>query len=400
MNRLSQLISYIAPGAPATRRPAEGNEPFLRPEIGFTPAWYRQHLGIRFGERFHTDPAYRRECVLKMRAELKQRFPGTRIGGIDRPDAPLDLLTGTYGACTVAAIYGVPIVYADDNWPNCEHKYLTDAELARLEPPDLDRNPHFTQLMEQVEWIAAREGPVQGFINWQGVLNNAQRLRGQQLFVDVLEQPEAARHLFACVGATMRQGLQRLHQRQRTSGVDTRFVTVSNCLVNMVSPKVYRELLLPWDQKLAAIYGCVGVHNCAWSATPYLEAYAQVPGVAYVDMGIKSDLARARRLFPAARRAVMYTPMDAANKALPEIEADFQIIAREYGPCDIVVADLEAGTPDTRVMDLLSVCARLCQTAVARGGACAGRDRLKPIHAGPHPGPVGGFPLADSPGAA
>ena len=56
MSGVPQLVSYIAPGAPATRRPAEGNEPFLRPEIGFTPAWYRQHLDIDFGERFHTRP--------------------------------------------------------------------------------------------------------------------------------------------------------------------------------------------------------------------------------------------------------------------------------------------------------------------------------------------------------
>jgi hypothetical protein len=350
-----QLISYIAPGAPATRRPAAGNEPFLRPEIGFTPAWYRQHCDIDFGERFHTDPAYRRECVVKMRAELKRRFPGTRIGGIDRPDAPLDLLTGTYGAATVAAIYGVPIVYAENNWPNCAHNYLTDEQLARLEPPDLDRNPHFTQLMAQVEWIAGHEGRVEGYINWQGVLNNAQRLRGQQLLMDMLEEPGKARHLFACVCETMIQGLRRLHERQRASGVDMRFVTVSNCLVNMVSPKVYRELLLPFDQKLASVYGSIGIHNCAWSASPYLEAYAQVPGVGYLDMGIKSDLARAKALFPDARRAVMYTPMDAANKTLPEIEADFERMAREYAPCDVVIADLEAGTPDTRVLELVEL---------------------------------------------
>lgn len=356
MNGTDQLVSYIAPGAPATRRPAEANEPFLRPEIGFTPAWYQQHLDINFGKRFHTDPAYRRECVVKMRSELKRRFSGTQIGGIDRPDAPLDLLTGTYGVCTVAAIYGVPIVYADNNWPNCGHDYLTDEQLARLEPPDLDRNPHFAQLMEQVEWIAAREGRVEGFINWQGVLNNAQRLRGEQLLIHVLEEPGKAQHLFACVCETMIQGLRRLHERQRASGVDVRFVTVSNCLVNLVSPKVYRELLLPFDQKLAAVYGCIGIHNCAWSATPYLEAYAQVPDIGYIDMGIKSALARAKALFPAARRAVMHTPMDAANKTLPEIEADFERLAREYAPCDVVIADLEAGTPDARVAELVELC--------------------------------------------
>ena len=356
VNSSAQLISYIAPGAPATRRPAEGKEPFARPEIGFTPAWYRQHLDINFGERFHTDPAYRCDCVVKMRAELKRRFPDTRIGGIDRPDAPLDLLTGTYGACTVAAIYGVPIVYAENNWPNCAHANLTDEQLVRLEPPDLERNPHFAQLMEQVEWVAAHEGRVEGFINWQGVLNNAQRLRGEQLLMDMLEEPGKARHLFACVCETMIQGLRRLHERQRASGVDVRFVTASNCLVNLVSPKVYRDLLLPFDQKLAAVYGSIGIHNCAWNATPYLEAYAQVPGVGYIDMGIKSDLARAKALFPDARRAVMYTPMDAVNKSLPEIEADFERMAAEFAPCDVVIADLDTGTPDARVVELIELC--------------------------------------------
>jgi len=358
MSDVSQLISYIVPAAPATRRPAEGNEAFLRPEIGFTPAWYRQHLDINFGERYHTDPAYRCDCVVKMRAELKRRFPGTRIGGIDRPDAPLDLLTGTYGACMVAAIYGVPIVYAENNWPNCAHAYLTDQQLARLEPPDLDRNPHFAQLMEQVGWIAAHEGRVEGFVNWQGVLNNAQRLRGEQLLMDVLEAPGKARHLFACVCETMIQSIRRLHERQRASGVNVRFVTASNCLVNLVSPKVYRDLLLPLDQKLAAVYGSIGIHNCAWNATPYLEAYTEVPGVGYIDMGIKSDLARAKALFPTARRAVMYTPMDAVNKSLSEIEADFERMAREYAPCDVVIADLDAGTPDARVVELVELGAR------------------------------------------
>jgi hypothetical protein len=92
------LISYIAPAAPATRRPATGDEPFLRPEIGFTPAWYRQHLEIDFGERFHTDVKYRREAVVGMRELLRNNFAGRRIGGAELHDTPLDLLTGVFGA--------------------------------------------------------------------------------------------------------------------------------------------------------------------------------------------------------------------------------------------------------------------------------------------------------------
>jgi hypothetical protein len=76
-------------------------------------------------------------------------------------------------------------------------------------------------------------------------------------------------------------------------------------------------------------------------------------------MGLKSDLARAKAVFLETRRAVMYTPMDAANKTFPEIEADFRRIAREYAPCDVVLADLEAGTPDARVRELIELCTRL-----------------------------------------
>jgi hypothetical protein len=290
-----------------------------------------------------------------MRNELARRFPGTGIGGIDRA-APLDLLTGAYGACGVAAIYGIPILYAPDNWPNCAHRYLSESEVDALRPPDLDRNPFFQDLMRQVYWLAAHEGRVEGFLNWQGVLNNAYRLRGEQLFCDMLETPDRARHLFDCVCATMRDAARRLHARQRATGAVVDFFTVSNCLVNMISPVQYRDLLLPLDRQIAADFGCLGIHNCAWTADPYLEHYAEVPHLAYIDMGIDSDLPRARALFPHARRAIMYTPMDLANKSLTAIRSDVERIARDYAPCDLVLADIEAGTPDERVRGLLELC--------------------------------------------
>jgi hypothetical protein len=352
------LISYIAPAAPATRRRATGALPFLRPEVGFTPGWYREKLGVDFDERWHTDVGYRRDSLLDMRAELRRRFPGSGIGGTDRPEDSLDLLTGVFGTCSVAAVYGVPIVYARDRWPDCEHRFLSDREADRLEPPDLDASPFFRCLMTQVEEIAAR-GPVEGYINWQGVLNNAHRLRGEQLFYDMADRPERARHLFDCVCATMIEAARRLHSRQSASGVAVNFFTASNCLVNLVSPAQYAGLLLPYDRRLAETFGALGVHNCAWAADPYFEHYAALPDLQYIDMGLGSDLRRAREVFPRARRALMYTPMDLANKTVAAIHADVERIARDYAPCDLVVADIEAGTPDERVRTMLEVCAEL-----------------------------------------
>jgi hypothetical protein len=291
-----------------------------------------------------------------MRELLRNKFADTRIGRVD--SLPLDLLTGVFGASSVAAIYGIPIIYATDNWPNCEPQYLTDEQIDGLEPPDLDANPHFQAIMDQVDWIAASEGKVIGYVNWQGVLNNAQRLRGQQLFLDLLDAPARAKRLFECVCQTMIDGARRLHTRQSKTGFDVGFFTVSNCLVNMISSQQYEQLLLPFDQRIAEVFGCIGIHNCAWSATPYLDAYALVPHVAYIDMGLDSDLRRARELFPAARRALMYAPMHLANKPMREIEADLQRIASEYGPCDLVIADVDVDVPDERVHAVIDQCRR------------------------------------------
>ncbi len=67
----------------------------------------------------------------------------------------------------------------------------------------------------------------------------------------------------------------------------------------------------------------------------------------------------ARRMFPDARRALMYKPTDLANKSRKSIRADIEIMARDYGPCDIVLADIEAGTPDQRILEFLKMCSEI-----------------------------------------
>jgi uroporphyrinogen-III decarboxylase len=352
---MQQLISYIALGAPATRRPATGKLPYLRPEIGFTPNWYHQSLGIDFCEKWHTNPAYRKQSLAEMRQEIDSRFPGNQIGK-NGEDKTTDLLTGLFGACSIAAIYGIPIRYESDQWPVTEHVHISDEEMVNLRPPELSVNPFFQKIMEQVDWIARNEGKVYGFMNWQGVLNNAQRIRGQELFMDFYMNPEGVKNLLNCVCTTMIDAAKILQQKQRESGVEFTFFTVSNCLVNMLSPELYAEFVLPFDRKIAESFDTIGIHNCAWSATPYLGDYAKVPKVGYIDMGMDSDLEKAKSLFPETRRAIMYTPMDVANKTLEQIRNDMEFITEKYGPCDIVFADIEFGTPDEKVMELIKIC--------------------------------------------
>lgn len=354
-----QLRYYIACGAPPTRARADGREAFLRPEVGFTPRWYRQHCGLDFGEQWHTDPDLRLLGWHRMRAELRRRFPGCNVGECEEETAP-DLLTGTYGACVVSSIYGQGIQFWEDNWPcPTSSRQLSDEEADVLEPPDLTRNAFFSGLLKQMDRIEQLTGTVRGFFNWQGVLNTAFRLRGESIFTDLIEKPERARRVFACITTTMIEGYHLVQARQRAAGVDYTFGTTANCVVNMVSGKHYEEFLLPFDLELRGAFPDFGIHNCAWKVDPYLQAYAQVPSLGYLDLGLRSNLAEVKRLFPHARRNLIYTPMDLVNKTEDQIRGDFERIARELGPCDVGLPDLDAGVPDERILFAVRLCEEL-----------------------------------------
>ena len=70
-----------------------------------------------------------------------------------------------------------------------------------------------------------------------------------------------------------------------------------------------------------------------------------------------SEMKQAKEMFPDARRAVMYSPVALHDAPLEAIRMDMEQIYLELAPCDIVMADIQAITPDSRVNELLEICA-------------------------------------------
>jgi len=359
----NQLRYYIALSAPPTRAPLRGDEPFMRAEAGFNPSWFHRHCGINFSRRWHEDVHYRLECFEPMRTEILRRFGGRNIGGVNDAGPP-DLITGLYGSAVVPAMFGQSIRYFEDKWPAPHGRPLTDEQADSLRPVDLNNNAFFRGILEQIDTIEKLTGKADGFLNWQGVLNTAFRLRGEAIFTDLVYCPERAEHVFSCVAATMIDGIKRLHRRQKSAGSDYKFATISNCVVNMISPLHYRRFLLPFDLEIRSQFEDFGIHNCAWVVDPYMDAYATVTDLGYIDMGITSDLARARRLFGGARRTVLYTSMDLANKSRQQIRADFERIASDLAPCDVGLPDIEMDVPDERVTLAMDLCEQLSRNKV------------------------------------
>ena len=358
-----RLRNHIPIGAPARREPFVGDEPDLRVSLGFTPSWFNKRLGIDFAEQWHSDPVYRYEALLKMKQELHRTFPMIPYfqvkmeDGIERTCATI---SGVHGIVLIPMLYGIEPLYRVDRWPDAKGGTRVEkAQLEHLEPFDLQTHPVMAQLFEQMDTIEERWGQIQGYLNYQGVLNVAMKVRGSEIFLDIYDDPDFAHFFFDHIARTIEAVSKLVQERQRRSGFYVNQLSMSNCVVNMISPQQYEDFILPHDLRLSKEYERFGIHTCNWDVTPYIDALRKIEKMGYLDSGMMADMRKAKAMFPKARRAVLYSPAKLQESPVEEIKRDMEKIYEELSPCDVVVADVQATTPHSRVNEFLQICRTL-----------------------------------------
>ena len=354
-----KLRNHIPIAAPARREPADGYENPLRVSLGFEPAWFTRRCGVDFSERWHRDPEYRFSTIKSMKAELLRFFP---TAGLWNPDTEKNLATisGVYGAYPVAHAFGIPLIYTPDRWPvlKPDHR-LSVPDIEKLNPERVLNSSVLEEIQNQMDIIERRWGIIHGYLNWQGVLNNAFIIRGEEVFLDMFDKPDLVRHFFSVITEVMIGFAKLVQKRQRSSGFTVDQFSVGNCVMNMISPDQYAEFVRPFDRKIAESFERFGVHTCNWDVTPYIDVLADLPKLGYLDMGIESDMRKVREAFPDTYRAVLYSPVRLQDERIDKIRDDMVKIYRELGPCDLVMADIQHTTPDERVRELLNICAEI-----------------------------------------
>ncbi len=351
------LRNHIPVGGLSTREPADGTEGSFRVSLGFEPAWYHQRCGVDFTVRWHEDPVHRSRMLRRMKAELKRAFSSVPCWDSSNREGTL---SGVYGIGVVARAFGMSLVYAPDRWPTLDPAgRLSVREIERLEADRVLESPAVEDLFLQMDIIEREWGVVFGYPNWQGVLNTAFHLRGPEIFMNLYDRPEFVHRFLGVITEVMIRLVRRVEERQRASGFEVNLLSVSNCVMNMLSPEHYREFVQPCDRRIAKSFERFGVHTCEWDVTPYIEVLSELPNLGYLDMGMMSDMDRVRRAFPGTYRAVLYSPIKFQEAGLEEIRRDMERIHRDLGPCDLVIADVQAATTDDRVNALLDICAEI-----------------------------------------
>jgi hypothetical protein len=352
MNKDNQLRGYIPISAPLNWEPCTGSEKRIRPVIGFTTNWYNKRLGIDFGEKFHSDPYVRFEALFRMKRYLQDTFP--KIEYFFEHDNPFEqecgTISGVYGVCFFAMVYGMEATYYSNNWPAIKPGNEFNLKyLSRLGPLDLNNNKAVEGLFKQMDTILKEWGAIDGYINYQGVINNAFKLRGSSIFLDMIEEPDLCDLVFDNITDTMIKLIEMIHVKQRSSGFYIDNTCVGNCVVNMISPDMYERFILPKDILLGKTVKNYGVHTCNWTVDPYVEKLSTIENLRYIDFGFDSNIKKIKKYIPSARRCVFYNPQFLMSKKDNEIESDISRINDECAPCDLCLADIDLFIPDERV---------------------------------------------------
>ena len=277
-------------------------KPPVTVSLNFSPSFYHKHLGINYGEEYYFDPRYRAgvECA-------ENRFLYEILGryGVGDPHPtpspslfiqPIDLLKLTQGA----QLFCPP----DATLESRGHPWagLTVGQISMIDPQSAANHPFVDSLLVQYRKLQALYGEKAdlfgiktGLMNVHAPFTTAHQLYGEELFLLLVDDPEAARLIFHKIRDVYQAIFSRL---ARELGVELpRQLQLGDCSASLLSPTLYRETVLPINQAMAAGAEACGYHSCGPSSH-LLAEFACLPHVTSIELGAGTDLELAVRCLP------------------------------------------------------------------------------------------------------
>ncbi|MCX7887054.1 MAG: uroporphyrinogen decarboxylase family protein [Verrucomicrobiae bacterium] len=190
--------------------------------------------------------------------------------------------------------FGAEIVFLDKGVPQCPHPPLeSTTDLSKLPKPDPMQAWRMRNTVDAVSAYRERVGDRFTILGWvEGPAAEAADLRGvTQFLMDLVDDPVWCGELMdRCVEVAIEYA-----RAQVNAGADT--IGIGDAICSQISPRIYENLILPRQQRLARAIKETGVfvrlHICG-NITHLLDGIATLPLDA-LDVDHMVDLALVRR---------------------------------------------------------------------------------------------------------
>jgi hypothetical protein len=311
--------------------------PLLPVDIVLGPAWWHHHEGITFERDFFFHPARRVEVERQMERALRERWGRFGLGADHQRDVP------QIGAVHLAAGYllsemlGCRVEYLEDSPPQ-----VVPAAIDRLEihPDAAFESPAYKGFQSLLDALRTTYGYLAGDVNWSGLLNIALDLRGQQFFMDLVDQPAEASRFLAGIAEVVERFAGELAQATGTTSISVNrnvrnlpqpVFLHSECSHVMISVADYERFFMPLDAAWSRRHRPFGIHYCGADPHRYAEAFARLPHLDFLDVGWPGDVADLRRHLPGTFFNIRYSPVEIARQTVDEIRATVRRLVRDSG---------------------------------------------------------------------
>lgn len=345
-------------------RPTDGSRPRGRVIGVVSPNWVHTAMGVRFNERYFMDPLYRQAenrqvatWIGTFNAMLQERFARydvdwepvgiSGIAGMYDPDSLDKITVGLPQPFpVVTAMFGGQIVYFDNDNPDSTGEPLAGVtSAADIRIPDLATTFPISVYLQQYEELVARYGKDKVellFLYLHSPLTIAYRLRGEQLFLDMVDDPDLATCIIEAAHTTS-LGVYEMYER--LSGRPERLLPIATCIASLISPAIYAKWEIPWLRRQIERHPEALIHSCGPSSH-VLELLAELPGIAFMEVGAGTDIARTRALFPDATINYVVDTPKFRNHTPAQVDAEIcQVIRDSDGGPLTVIWPAETGTP-------------------------------------------------------
>lgn len=296
-------------------------------DIVLHPSWWFQHEGITFDEDFYYHPHKRVETEQKMERALYERWGQYGLGQDHDREVPQLGAVHLAAGFLISEMLGCRVEYHEDTAPQVLEAQI-DTPVIQTE--QAFSSPAFKRFETLVEALTTRYGYIKGDVNWSGILNLALDLRGQQIFMDLFDQPDRIHQFFNdialvierfVVGIASKTGSSSISVNRNVRNFPVPIYLHSECSHTMISVKNYEQFLLPFDRAWSQKYRPYGIHYCGADPHRYAEAFAAIPHLDFLDVGWGGDIHLLRQRLPHTFFNIRLSPVEMIHQSVDEVRA-------------------------------------------------------------------------------
>jgi hypothetical protein len=306
-------------------------------DIVLHPSWWHQHAGITFDADFYYHPKKRVEMERQMERVLYTKWGQYGFGQDYDQDIPQIGAVHLAAGFLISEMLGCHVEYPAGAAPQVIPANL---ESLTLEPERAFRSQAFKRFEKLAENLKARYGYLKGDVNWSGILNIALDLRGQTIFMDMVDQPEAAQTFFRKIAQVIEQftggiasqtGTTSIAVNRNVRNIPAPVYLHSECSHTMIAVKTYTQHLLPFDVEWSRQHRPYGSHYCGTDPHRYADAFAWVPHLDFLDLGWGGDVKTLRQHLPHTFFNIRLSPVEIIGKSVEDIRATITKLVQDSG---------------------------------------------------------------------